>query len=175
MSMADAVISVWHSKYVYGLWRPITAITLADTDANPATQADLTWTPLLATPAYPSYVSGYSGVTGAFTGALQDALRTHDLHLTLISTAVPGAVHSYETGAALDQDVINARIWLGIHYRFDDTGGVRMGQHVARFALQHYFGRTGEHGQRGEAGAGADHAPPQANARGTNRPVRGCG
>jgi hypothetical protein len=142
MSIADALISVWHSKCVYGLWRPITAINLADTDGNPATDPDTSWTPLLTTPAYPSYVSGYSGVTGAFTGALAGALRTRELHLTLISTAVPGAVRSYDTGAALDQDVINARIWLGIHYRFDDTGGVRMGHRDARIALSHYFGRA---------------------------------
>jgi hypothetical protein len=142
MSIADALISVWHSKYVYGLWRPITAINLADTDGNPATAADTTWMPFLTTPAYPSYVSGYSGVTGAFTGALENALRTRELHLTVISTAAPGAVRGYATGAALDQDVINARIWLGIHYRFDDTAGVRMGHRVARFALSHYFGRA---------------------------------
>ena len=153
MSMADAVISVWRSKYIYGLWRPITAINLADSDGNPATEADTTWTPLLTTPAYPSYVSGYSGLTGAFTRALQDALRTRDLDLTLTSTAVPGAVRDYDTGAALRQDVVDARIWLGIHFRFDDTGGVAMGQHVARWALRHYFGRADKHGGKGKTGA----------------------
>jgi hypothetical protein len=141
MSMADAVISVWHAKYIYGLWRPVTAINLADTDGNPATDPDPSWKPLLATPPYPSYVSGYSGLTGAFTRALENALRTRDADLTLISTAVTGATRTYDTGAALRQDVIDARIWLGIHFRFDDTGGVAVGQRVARYALRHYFGR----------------------------------
>lgn len=75
MSEADNAISVWRAKYTYGLWRPITAIQLADTDGNPATQPDPTWTPLIATP-YPEYVSGYSGTTGAFTAALAEALDT---------------------------------------------------------------------------------------------------
>jgi hypothetical protein len=145
MSEADAIISVWHTKYLYGFWRPITAINLADTDGNPATIADPTWTPLLTTPPYPEYVSGYSGLTGAFTQALEDTLGTPHLQLTLISTAVPGAVRSYESGESLRDDVVNARVWLGIHFRFSDTGGVEMGQQVADWALTHYFGARDEH------------------------------
>ena len=139
MSEADAIISVWHAKYLYGFWRPITAIRLADTDGNPATIADPTWTPLLITPPYPDYVSGYSGLTGAFSRALEDVLDTDHLQLTLISTAVPDIRH-YDSGDSLRNDVINARVWLGIHFRFADTGGVEMGERVADWALDHYFG-----------------------------------
>jgi hypothetical protein len=140
MSEADAIITVWRAKYDYGFWRPITAIQLADTDGNRATTADAKWTPLLATPPYPDYVSGYSGLTGGFTQALADALGTRHLQLTLISTAVPGAVRTYDSGAALRNDVVNARIWLGIHFRFADTRGIRVGRRVAAWALGHYFG-----------------------------------
>jgi hypothetical protein len=143
MSEADAIISVWDAKYLYGFWRPITAINLADTDGNPRTIADPTWTPLLTTPPYPDYVSGYSGLTGAFTVALADALDTRHLQLTLISTAVPGAVRNYDTGRSLRDDVVNARVWLGIHFRIADTRGVAMGQRVADWALDHYFGPRG--------------------------------
>jgi hypothetical protein len=145
MSEADAIISVWHTKYLYGFWRPITAINLADTDGNPATTADPTWTPLLTTPNYPEYVSGYSGLTGAFTQALEDTLNTRHLQLTLISTAVPGAVRTYYSGESLRNDVVDARVWLGIHFRFSDTGGVEMGQRVADWALTHYFRARGGH------------------------------
>jgi hypothetical protein len=138
MSAADALISVWHAKYLYGFWRPITAITLADTDANPNTTADPTWTPLLTTPPYPDYVSGYSGITGAFTQALQETLNTHHLDLVLTSTAAPGTRH-YDTGQGMRDDVINARVWLGIHFRTADVLGVRMGQQVADWALDHNF------------------------------------
>jgi hypothetical protein len=139
MSVADAIISVWHSKYHYGFWRPVTAIALAGTDGNPATTADPAWTPLLATPPYPDYVSGYSGYTGAFTSALGTALDTRDLRLTLISTAVPGTTRSYHSARALNADVVDARVWLGIHFRFADTAGLRMGQDVAVWALDRYF------------------------------------
>ncbi len=139
MSEADAIISAWHAKYLYGFWRPITAIQLADTDGNPATIADPTWTPLLTTPPYPEYVSGYSTLTGAFTRALADALEPRSLRLTLISTAVPGTVRQYDSGNSLRDDVVDARVWLGIHFRSADTGGVDMGQRVADWALDHYF------------------------------------
>lgn len=139
MSEADAIISVWHAKYLYGFWRPITAINLADTDGNPATTADPSWTPRLTTPNYPDYVSGYCGLTGAFTQALEDTLDTGHLQLTLISTAVPGAVRTYDSGQSLRNEVVDARVWLGIHFRFADTGGVEMGQRVADWALTHYF------------------------------------
>src|SRR5450755_2163347 len=143
MSAADAIISAWHAKYLYGFWRPITAIRLADTDGNPATTADPSWTPLLTTPPYPEYVSGYSTLTGAFTRALADTLDTRHLQLTLISTAVPGAVRNYDSGRALRNDVVDARVWLGIHFRSADTGGVEMGQRLADWALDHYFGALG--------------------------------
>ncbi len=145
MSEADAIIAVWHAKYLYGFWRPITAVNLADTDGNPATTADTSWTPLLTTPPYPEYVSGYSGLTGAFTQALEDTLNTRHLQLTLISTAVPSAVRTYYSGALLRNDVVDARVWLGIHFRFSDTGGVEMGQRVADWALTHYFRPGGGH------------------------------
>jgi hypothetical protein len=147
MSEADAIISVWHAKYIYGFWRPITAINLADTDGNPATTADPKWTPFLTTPNYPEYVSGYSGLTGAFTQALQDALDTRHLQLTLTSTAVAGAVRSYDSGRSLRNDVVDARVWLGIHFRTADTGGVDMGQRVADWILDRYFGAR-EHRDR---------------------------
>jgi hypothetical protein len=146
MSEADAIISVWHAKYLYGFWRPITAIQRADTDGNPATIADPTWTPLLTTPPYPDYVSGYSGLTGAFTRALADVLDTRQLELTLISTAAPGT-RFYDSGSSLRNDVVDARVWLGIHFRTADTAGVNMGQRVADWALDHYFGEQ-EHRDR---------------------------
>jgi hypothetical protein len=146
MSMADAVISVWDAKLLYGFWRPITAINLANTDGNPKTIQDAAWVPLLVTPPYPEYVSGYSGVTGAFTRALARTLGTRHLNLTLISSAVPGATRHYDSAKKLDNDVISGRVWLGIHFRFADTAGVKMGNQVADWGLDHYFGPLDHHG-----------------------------
>jgi hypothetical protein len=139
MSMADTLITVWHAKYHYAFWRPITAIALADTDGNPTTTADPGWAPLANTPPYPEYVSGYSGITGAFSQALGTTLDTRHLRLELTSTAVPGATRAYDSAQALNADVIDARVWLGFHFRFADTGGVQIGQRVAGWSLDRYF------------------------------------
>jgi hypothetical protein len=139
MSAADTLLSVWYAKLKYGFWRPDTAITLADTDGNPATVADPSWTPLRPDPAYPDWVSGYSAQAGSFSRSLAAVLGTRDLQLTLISTAVPGAVRHYGSGAALRSDVVNGRMWLGIHFRTSDEVGSRMGQRVATWILARYF------------------------------------
>jgi hypothetical protein len=141
-SIADGLIAVWHAKLLYGFWRPITAINLADTDGNPDTDVNATWAPLLTTPPYPDYVSGYSGVTGAFSRALQKTLGTRHLDITLHSSAVPGAERHYSGAGGLNDAVVNARIWLGIHFRFADTAGLTMGQRTANFVLNHAFERV---------------------------------
>lgn len=146
MSVADAFISVWHAKFLYGFWRPVTAIALADTDGNRATTADPGWTPLFVTPPYAEYVSGYSGVTGAFSRALAEVTGGRHLRLDLTSTAVPGATRHYDSERRLTGDVIDARVWLGIHFRSADTRGVRMGQEVADWSLDRYLRPTGHRG-----------------------------
>jgi hypothetical protein len=138
MSTADAIISVWHAKYVHGYWRPITAINLADTDGNPATDPDTSWVPMIATPPYPEYPSGYNAFAAAESRSLANVFRTRHLRLTLISTAVGGTRH-YDSGRALRQDVVDARMWLGIHFRFGDTAARDMGVRLADWTLDHYF------------------------------------
>lgn len=139
MSTADALITVWHAKYTYGLWRPITAINLADTDGNPATIADPSWKPLLATPAYPEYPSGYNSVTATTTGALGALFGTDQLNMNLISTAVPNVSRHYDTGSALRADVVDARVWLGFHFRFADIASRNLGLQLSDWTLSHYF------------------------------------
>ncbi len=138
MALSDAIATTWRAKLFYGVWRPSTAIQLADTDGNPSTIADPSWTPFLNNPPYPDYVSGYNTVIGSVTGALEE-LFGRDLDLTIISTAMPGVVRHYETGAALRSDVVSARVWQGIHFRFADVGGRNVGLQVADWALDHNF------------------------------------
>jgi hypothetical protein len=148
MSIADGVISIWHSKYVYNFWRPITAIHLAETDGNPATTADPNWAPLLAAPPYPDYVSGYSGLIGVFTRALEGTFHTQHLQLTFITTAadVPEDKRQriYASGSVAVQEVVDARMWLGIHFRSADVRGAQMGQEVAEWTLDRYFRSAGK-------------------------------
>jgi hypothetical protein len=139
MSVADAIISVWHAKYIYGLWRPITAINLADTDGNPATSADPIWAPMITTPPYPDYPSGYNAFNSAVTHGLENLFQTRHLQLTLISTAAPGVQRHYDRGNALVQDVVDARVWLGIHFRTADTAAKEIGRQLTAWTLDRYF------------------------------------
>ncbi|MGK5683242.1 vanadium-dependent haloperoxidase [Actinoplanes sp. URMC 104] len=140
MTVADAVIATWRSKLRYAYWRPVTAIREAGTDGNPATRPDPAWTPLLATPNYPDYVGGYNAVIAAFSRALERILGPR-LDLTLTSTAVPGATRHYHSGAVLRADVVDARIWLGIHFRTADTAARTLGVDLADWATRRYFRR----------------------------------
>ncbi len=90
-------------------------------------------------------MSGYSGVMGAFTQALRDSLGTRHLDLDLTSTASPGEVRNYDLGREARQQVIDARVWLGLHFRFADTAAATMGQQVARYALDHNFQPVRKH------------------------------
>lgn len=145
MSTADAIITVWHAKYVYGFWRPITAVNLADTDGNPATTADPRWVPLLTTPPYTEYPSGYNSVAATTTGALEKLFYTQQLNLTLISTAVPNASRHYDTASELRADVVDARVWLGIHFRFADIASRNIGLQLSDWTTNHYFQDIHDH------------------------------
>jgi hypothetical protein len=138
MTGADALIACWRGKYEFPFWRPSTAIQLADTDHNPATTADPTWTPLLVNPPYPDYPSGHACLTGATSNGLAYLFGARHLDLAL-SSAVTGTTGQYRTAQDLDRDTMNARIWLGIHFRTAMTDGNQLGHRVSRWALGHYF------------------------------------
>lgn len=145
MTVADALITAWRAKLFYGVWRPSTAIQLADTDRNPRTDPDPTWTPLFTNPPYPDYISGYNVVIASATGALEGLFGRRDLNLNLISTAVPGKFRHYHSGKALRADVVNARVWLGIHFRFADVAARDVGVRLAGWTLEHYFRPVANH------------------------------
>lgn len=116
LSISDAVGAIWDSKFHFGLWRPITAIQLADTDGNSGTVADTSWQPLLTTPPYPDYASGLTSVMGSASRALTHVLGTPRIDLFITSTAA-GVTRHYEWAGKLNRDAIDARVWSGIHFR----------------------------------------------------------
>ncbi len=126
---ADGAITSWDAKLHYGNWRPVTAIRLADTDGNAATVADPDWTPLLATPPFPDYLSGHTTVIGSVTRALRSLERSSRVDLT-IESSVTGTVRHYAEAATLNQEGVDARVWAGIHFRTADTEGARVGTAV---------------------------------------------
>jgi hypothetical protein len=140
LAMADAGIAAWDTKYTYNRWRPITAIRLADTDGNPATIADPTWTPLGSpgdpgqpsfTPPFPSYVSGHATFGNALFTILTDFYHTDQLHFTLTSDLLPGVTRSYNSFSQASYENAISRIYLGIHFWFDETAGMKMGREIA--------------------------------------------
>jgi hypothetical protein len=138
LSIADAIIATWDGKLVYGWWRPITAIREADTDGNPATTGVPGWEPLLNTPPYPDWPSGLSGVVGALSATLSRLNPDGRIDLTTTPPAT-GLTRHYDNGDDLQQDVIHARVYSGIHFHTADVVGAAMGVQVGNWALDHYF------------------------------------
>jgi PAP2 superfamily len=138
---ADALITCWRAKWDDTFWRPVTAIRQADTDGNPDTTADPGWTPLLTTPPYPEYPSGHACVSAATAGALENLFGRGHADMTLTST-VPNLAttsRSYSSARAWLDDVTDARIWLGIHFRHAMDDGRQIGRRVADAVVTKWF------------------------------------
>jgi hypothetical protein len=135
---ADSMINCWNDKYHYDFWRPITAIRLADTDGNPATIADPNWTPLLATPAFPDHPSGHSCEAGAIFNTLQAFFGTDKIAFSAFSNNSNTTRHFARFSAAL-KEVLDARVWGGIHFRTADMQGSVIGMKVSHYLVKHFF------------------------------------
>ena len=148
MSMADAAITAWDSKKHFNFWRPVTAIQLADTDGNSRTTADPGWRPLIDTPNYPDYTSGANAVTGAVTRSLALFFGSDKMTFVVTSNA-PLAIQktrTYHRFSEAANEVVEARILLGIHFRFADTVARTQGRRVARWAFKHHLRPLHGHG-----------------------------
>ncbi len=132
-SLADSAIACWRAKYDFEFWRPVTAIALADTDPNPATEVVPGWAPLRPTPPYPDYPSGHACFTGSVSGSLDNLFGAGPLDrpYTMLSNIAGVPDRSYATTDALDAETMNARIWNGFHYRTAMTDGNALGHAVA--------------------------------------------
>jgi hypothetical protein len=138
VAQADATIAGFNAKYHYGFWRPITAIRNGDTDGNPDTEADPTWTPLAATPNHPEYVSAHALVEGAWTEVLRDFFGTKKLNLTITSTTTGTSLEFSNTDDVV-KAVNDARIFAGFHYRTSCVRGAVLGKKVAKYIGKNYF------------------------------------
>jgi hypothetical protein len=141
LSTADAQITSWDSKLAYNFWRPITAIRLGDDDTNPRTDGDPDWQPLINTPNYPDYTSGANNVTGAATRALALFFGTDKMTFTVMTTN-PMAIQQtrdYSRFSDAAKEVVAARVFEGIHFRFADTEARSQGRRVARWAFRHFL------------------------------------
>ena len=141
LATADALITCWDSKRFYAVWRPITAIREGDADGNPATVGDPAWQQLINNPNYPDYTSGANSVTGAMTRTLELFFGTDRVFFE-VETAAPQAVQKirrYFRFSDAARDVVDARVLLGIHFRFADTEARRQGRSVADWTFNHFL------------------------------------
>jgi hypothetical protein len=136
LAIADAAIACWDAKYTYVAWRPVTAIPLAATDGNPRTLEDAEWMPLLATPAHPEYPSAHSCLSSAAGTVLANRFGDRT-HFSMESDSMPGVVRSFRSFSSALDEVKNARIVGGIHFRFSTEDGVTLGTSVGEYVLDH--------------------------------------
>jgi hypothetical protein len=135
LSFADSAIAFYDAKYTYQLWRPVTAIRLADTDGNPNTVADPSWLPLAGnTAADPSYPGAHSTISAAGADVL-DSFYGDDQQFSLTSPALPGVTRSFSSFAAAAEEAGLSRIYSGQHTRLDHVAGLTLGHDVAGFVL----------------------------------------
>jgi hypothetical protein len=141
LALADATITAWDSKFHYVFWRPLTAIQEGDNDGNPRTDGDANWQPLINTPNYPDYTSGANNVSGAATLALALFFGTDEMTFS-VTTTNPAAlqqVRTYNRFSDAAADVVEARIYEGIHFRFADVQARKQGRHVAQWVFSHFL------------------------------------
>jgi membrane-associated phospholipid phosphatase len=135
LGIADATIALYDAKYTYRVWRPISAIRLADTDGNPLTKADPAWTPLATTPADPSYPGAHSTIS-ATAAVILTAAFGH-IPFTVRSPLLPGITRSFGSFRAAATEAGLSRIYAGIHSRLDHRAGLQLGTKVGRYTLGH--------------------------------------
>ncbi len=141
LAYADALIAVFESKYHFNFWRPYTAIHAADTDGNPMTEPDPNWAPLVVTPAHPEYPAAHGVASGSIAEILRSFFRTKKITISF-TPAAPGYTGGPITLDSTDdmvKQVIDGRIFGGMHYRISGRHGTIMGRKVSKWLVKHYF------------------------------------
>jgi hypothetical protein len=133
----DAVIAVLDAKYHYNFWRPITAIRNGDNDGNPATDREATWQPIAPTPMHPEYPCAHCILSGTVAGIVKAELGSMEIpEIATTSPTAPGVTHRWTNMTAFTEEVANARIWSGFHYRFSTRVGTEMGLQIGDYVVK---------------------------------------
>jgi hypothetical protein len=139
IAMTDALIAVFDTKYHYTFWRPETAIAAADTDDNPRTDPDSAFKPFITTPCHPSYPAGHGVTAGAAHRVLERIYGVGPHAIQMSNPAAPDVRLLYTSLQQISDDIDDARIYGGIHYRFDQQAGARQGRRIASYILRHHL------------------------------------
>jgi hypothetical protein len=144
---ADAIIACWDSKYTYNFWRPVTAIRAGDTDGNSQTEPDINWIAQVITPNHPEYPAAHGCFSGSSTQTLKFFFGTDKFSFTIDSkvAGLTAPVRSYNSFSQALDEVRDARVYGGMHYRNSAHKGAILGQQVSRFVTAHFFRPTTGH------------------------------
>jgi hypothetical protein len=134
VACADAHVAAFEAKYRFQHWRPVTAIRARAA----AGSADATWEPLLATPAHPDYPSTHAVCSGAAEAVLKGFFGRDQVAVSVTYPPIFGVTRSYSSFSQMAQEVVDARVWGGIHFRTADVDGSELGQHVGEYVLSRF-------------------------------------
>jgi PAP2 superfamily len=123
-------VASFFNKYHYNFWRPETAIHAGDTDGNRKTDPDTSYAPLIVTPCFPSYPSNHGSGSNGGAEVLRRLYGEAGHSITISSPAMPGVVYNYTRFKEITDDISDARVYGGIHFRFDQVGGERLGRAI---------------------------------------------
>ena len=137
VGLNDAIIAVLDAKYHYNFWRPITAIRNGDIDGNPATDREATWQPVANTPMHPEYPCSHCIQSGSVAAVVKAVLGPADIpEIAMTSPTAPGVTHRWSNMTAFTEEIANARIWSGFHYRFSTRVGTEMGLQIGEYVAK---------------------------------------
>lgn len=139
IGLADAAIACWDAKYQTDFWRPITAIQSADIDNNVKTFADPSWTPLLITPAFPSYTSGHSTFSGVAAAVMKSFFGTDRVHFVLPSEMAGVGNRTFNSFSQAAAESGMSRIYGGIHFSFDNVAGLDSGDRIGKYVVRNFL------------------------------------
>jgi hypothetical protein len=132
MAISDSLVASFLNKYHYNFWRPETAIHAGDADGNPKTTPNPGFVPFITTPCFPSYPSNHGSGSGGGAEILRRVYGEAGHSITLTNPAVPNIVLQYTSFTQITDDISDARVYGGIHFRFDQVGGTRLGRDIGR-------------------------------------------
>ena len=143
MAINDGLIASFDTKYHYTLWRPETAIRGGGSDGNDRTEPQADFAPLVPTPCFPSYPSAHASASYAAKAVLLAIWGNGGHSIQLTHPALPNTVRSYTTLKRITEDIDDARVYGGIHFRFDQAAGARQGKRTGKFIYKHYLQPVG--------------------------------
>lgn len=147
MAMSDSLVASFFNKYHYNFWRPETAIRGGDSDGNDKTVPDANFQPFVVTPCFPSYPSNHGSAANAGAAILRRLYGEGGHSITLTNPAVPTITLQYSALSQITDDISDARVYGGIHFRTDQDAGAHLGRVLGRFVYEHNLRRVDEDGQ----------------------------